>query len=466
MNGKNIVLTIVACLALMTACIALSDESDADTHIVSTFQELAYATQDANDGDIITLAADILLDPIYSDSTNSGLEPIMIINSDITIDLNGHSISWDLSKTGSSIPYTLCIFSIDGCNVTFTGDGILDAEANYNNSYAINIINGGELTIKSGQYYGATTAIQVGEGSLYVYGGTFDLAKTIKEVAPEYAKYIINAIDGDWKTGSATIGLMGGTYGYDYNNLTETVGPLYISEGFDSINNGDGTYTIGTLGSGNQISEDNSSVSVDSDNNAVVVKVDENVEDATVSANVTVSDDSKVSLIYQGSLTTDGLAMTATQIDSENLPDVIVKDNLLSTYELYLNRGTNTGGFSLTVTISVDTPIGMVLSSAWVVFYDDDGTTQTYQATVDGSNVTFRTTHTSTYAFYGEFVAEDEGSDTPFPPILDDDDDYVPIPPIVNDDSGDDDTVTIVACAAAAVVAALIAVYLIIDRKH
>lgn len=63
------------------------------------------------------------------------------------------------------------------------------------------------------------------------------------------------------------------------------------------------------------------------------------------------------------------------------------------------------------------------------------------------------------------YVSEDGSS--PLPPIdWDDDDDYVPIPPIVYDDSGDDDTVTIVACAAAAVVAALIAVYLIIDRKH
>lgn len=63
------------------------------------------------------------------------------------------------------------------------------------------------------------------------------------------------------------------------------------------------------------------------------------------------------------------------------------------------------------------------------------------------------------------YVSEDGSS--PLPPIdWDNDDDYVPIPPIVYDDSGDDDTVTIVACAAAAVVAALIAVYLIIDRKH
>lgn len=57
-------------------------------------------------------------------------------------------------------------------------------------------------------------------------------------------------------------------------------------------------------------------------------------------------------------------------------------------------------------------------------------------------------------------------SDEPFIPFPDNDDEYVPIPPVVYDDSGDDDTVTIVACAAAAVVAAILAVFLIVERKH
>lgn len=57
-------------------------------------------------------------------------------------------------------------------------------------------------------------------------------------------------------------------------------------------------------------------------------------------------------------------------------------------------------------------------------------------------------------------------NDNPYVPFPDDDDDYVPIPPVVYDDSGDDDTVTIVACAAAAVVAAILAVFLIVERKH
>ena len=73
-----------------------------------------------------------------------------------------------------------------------------------------------------------------------------------------------------------------------------------------------------------------------------------------------------------------------------------------------------------------------------------------------------------------EYVAEgseiqqnpDEDSQLPYPPIWDDDDDYVPPVYVPSQTNDDDDTVKIVACAAAAVVAAILAVFLIVERKH
>lgn len=462
MNSKIIILIISSCLILTSSCIVLSNESDAETYQVGTFQELDLAISNANDGDTIALTGDIVLDPYYSDSTDSGIEPILTIKNDIILNLNSHKISWDADKTDSEIPYTLCIFSIDGCKVTFTGNGVLDAEADYNNSYAVNVYNGADLIIENGWYYGASTAVQVQKGSLCVYGGTFNLAKTVKAVAPELDRYIINAIDSAWSSGTASIELIGGTYGFNYGTSTEANGVSYIAEGYVSIDNGDGTYTVGTLMDGNPVTGENNNVSVDSDNNAVFVQVGENVNGATVSATVTVSGGSTIGMVYQGGLTTDGLAMSATKIDAENIPDAVVRDNLLSTYDLNVNRGSNTGDFSLTVTVSVDVPNGMVLSDAWVVFYDDDGTTETFQAIVNGSNVTFTTTHTSTYSFYGTLV--EDTSSLPLPPVWDDDE-YIPPVSVVQPDDTGDGTVVVVACAAAAVVAALLAIFIIIDRK-
>ena len=67
----------------------------------------------------------------------------------------------------------------------------------------------------------------------------------------------------------------------------------------------------------------------------------------------------------------------------------------------------------------------------------------------------------------GSFVvSSEEDSQLPYPPIWDDDDDYVPPVYVPSQTNDDDDTVKIVACAAAAVVAAILAVFLIVERKH
>ena len=106
------------------------------------------------------------------------------------------------------------------------------------------------------------------------------------------------------------------------------------------------------------------------------------------------------------------------------------------------------------------------------VYYVDDTGDLTMMDTVYNvvsGVVTFYTSHFSTFFVSTVDLAgsgDDSGSDLPSPPIWDDDDEYVPPIVPVQPENSDDDTTTIVACAAAAVVAALIAVYLIIDRKH
>ena len=247
---------------------------------------------------------------------------------------------------------------------------------------------------------------------------------------------------------NADITITGGTFSSDVSK--------YVSEGYQQVGS-----IVGPISTETPITPSNPDVVVDSETNTVIIPVDNDVSNATVSATVTVSDGSKVSMVYQGGLTAVGLAMSASQVTVENLPNVST-ENLLTVYELNVTGGITQGSFDLTVTIDVVIPDGMVLSNAWVVYYGDNDVTESYRATVDGSSVTFTTNHTSTYAFYGEIVEEQ----TPLPPVWDDDDDYVPPVYVPEQDSGSDDTVTIVACAAAVVVAAIMAVFLIVERKH
>lgn len=335
-------------------------------------------------------------------------------------------------------------------SLTITNGTVINASDGY---YAFDLyywpgngyVNGMKVTLEDGTVngnvqYGTDNTENAsefyGKAMLRITGGTFN---------GEISVY------GKATSETADIVITGGTFTSDVSK--------YVSEGYQLVG---GMVVPETTDS--PVSSDNSDVVVDSETNTVVVPVEGEVSDATVSANVTASDDgTKVNMVYQGNLTETGLMMSATQVAVDDISDDVSRDNLLAVFDLNVSRGTYEGNFLLTVTIEVDVPEGMELANAWVVFYGDNGV-EPFDATINGSSITFTTHHTSQYAYYGEF--EEEGG-TITPPIgWDDDDDYVPpIVPSQTEDSGDD-TVTIVACAAAAVVAALLAAFLIIYRRQ
>ena len=204
-------------------------------------------------GGDVSLATDI---GVYADpslSNENVLVPLLTINKDTRLNLNGYKIYVEYEK-GVSYAYTPSIFSIDGADVVIEGNGTIDAEAGNNNSYGINLINGASLTINDGTYYGAITAVQVSSGELTVNGGFFDLAETCKAAVPEYAKYVINCIDDSFKNGTAKIFVKGGTFvNFDPSDNPEGAGTTYVAEGYEAIpaQAGDEThYTVQPLWDG------------------------------------------------------------------------------------------------------------------------------------------------------------------------------------------------------------------------
>ena len=253
------------------------------------YETLEAAIASARDGETVTLLNDVVLDPTYSVNEepygNGPFVPAMAITQDIILNLDNHKISWDTSKTSSeNIWYTLGFFTVDGANVTLRGgeNGTIDAEANYSNSYGINIINGGAVTVENGVYTGATTAIQVDKGTLTIIGGTFKQAETIADAAPEYAKYIINCIDQNYKNGTAVIYVRGGTFiGANPAESPEGVDTSYVPGDCEVIKKGEGIYTVQpmddklvvtpTVGNGNVTASLGGSFS----NNATIYEEDE-----------------------------------------------------------------------------------------------------------------------------------------------------------------------------------------------
>lgn len=192
-------------------------------------------------GGEVTLESNIALNVPYYDTTS--LVPILTIVKNTNLNLNGKKIYLSLAPN-TQLLHTPAILCVDGATVEINGDGIIDAEAGDNNSYGINIINNGSLTVNSGTIYGAITAIQVQKGTLVIKDGFFDFAETANDSAlAEYKKYIINAIDANWKNGSANITIYGGTFGHNYSVSSEADGKLYLPDGYGVIQEGD-YYTV------------------------------------------------------------------------------------------------------------------------------------------------------------------------------------------------------------------------------
>lgn len=210
------------------------------------YETLEAAIEAAQNGDTVTLLKDIALVP--NETGEDAINPSIIIKQNIILDLNHKTIGWDEDEHTKTFVCTPVIFSIENAEVTITGNGTIDSELGYNNnSYGIDIVKDGKLVVENGTFTGATTAVQVTTGELTILDGFFKQAKTIASAAPEYAKYVVNAIDKNWEEGTARIYIKGGRFCFDPANKPENTESTYVAEGYVTTseeNDGSTFYTV------------------------------------------------------------------------------------------------------------------------------------------------------------------------------------------------------------------------------
>ena len=200
---------------------------DEDGNSVNAYNTLAEAVAAAQNGQTITLLADV--------EQNTQLA----IDKSITLDLNGKTIKNTVDIWGDN---TNAILSIkDGAKVTITGNGTIDAKEN--DCYTINVVKG-DLTIENGTFYGNVSVVQVEEGTLSVKGGTFDLHQKWEGSS----MYLFNCIDEAYVDGSANVAISGGTFvGFDPNVSPEQKVdgkvPSFAAPGVGITKNEDGSFT-------------------------------------------------------------------------------------------------------------------------------------------------------------------------------------------------------------------------------
>ena len=206
------------------------------------YSTLKDAVDAAQENETVTLLDDVTINP---KGEGDVLVPQITIDKSVTLDLAGHKIAYDASVASQNPSYTPAFFMVcNNADVTITGNGTIDCEAGNNGAYGINVY-GGNLTIENGTFYGAMTVAQVQEGSLNVKGGYYDLAPSVKSQFPQFAKYIINAINSAFKDGSAIISVTGGTFvNFDPSANPEGIDTSYVAKGYYSKYNQDGTFSV------------------------------------------------------------------------------------------------------------------------------------------------------------------------------------------------------------------------------
>ena len=200
---------------------------DEDGNSVNAYNTLAEAVAAAQNGQTITLLADV--------EQNTQLT----INKSITLDLNGKTIRNTVDIWGDKANAILSI--TNGAKVTITGNGTIDAKEN--DCYTINVVKG-DLTIENGTFYGNVSVVQVEEGTLSVKGGTFDLHQKWEGSS----MYLFNCIDEAYVDGSANVAISGGTFvGFDPNVSPEQKVdgkvPSFAAPGVGITKNENGSFT-------------------------------------------------------------------------------------------------------------------------------------------------------------------------------------------------------------------------------
>ena len=155
----------------------------------------------------------------------------LVVTENVTLNLNGKTLkggqAYDASKGMTGIDIS-AITVVNGATLTIEGEGTIEGAV-----YGV-YAKDGKLIINGGNFVGATSAVQVSNAEVNIYGGTFSNTDDDK-------RYTINCLDADWKNGNARVNIYGGSY-KDFNpanNAAEGAGTNFCAEGYTAVANGE-----------------------------------------------------------------------------------------------------------------------------------------------------------------------------------------------------------------------------------
>lgn len=187
---------------------------------VSSLEQLTEAL--SGTANIVKLTEDIQIDRTLQ------------VNRKLTLDLNGKTLSCstDIWCKADKNDWSLISVRKNG-DLLIKGNGKI--EAKQDDSYALDVMDGGVLTIESGEFVGNITAVYCYEGEVFIKGGKYSILQLNNNGVESAYGLTINIYNQNGTNGTAKVSLTGGTY-ENFNpsdksdNADKLVADGYISQ--------------------------------------------------------------------------------------------------------------------------------------------------------------------------------------------------------------------------------------------
>lgn len=214
--------------------VPIFNEPDNDIDIVNVKNETSLRALFATGGEA-TLAADLYLGETVS----------VAAGKEVTLDLNGKTIknSTDLWDSPTKEANNWSLFSVKGGSLTIKGAGTLQAKEN--DCYAVDVQDGGQVTIEDGTYVGNIHAVYVYEGTAEIKGGHYSVQQTYPDAEKAYG-FVLNCYDANRKNGTAKIMVSGGEF-EKFNPAdcaAEGAHTNFLADGYMSVEAEEGVWTV------------------------------------------------------------------------------------------------------------------------------------------------------------------------------------------------------------------------------
>lgn len=214
--------------------VPIFNEPDNDIDLVNIKNEESLKALFETGGEA-KLAADLDLDETVS----------VAAGKEVTLDLNGKTIknSTDLWDSPTKEANNWSLFSVKGGSLTIKGAGTLQAKEN--DCYAVDVQDGGQVTIEDGTYVGNIHAVYVYEGTAEIKGGHYSVQQTYPDAEKAYG-FVLNCYDANRKNGTAKIMVSGGEF-VKFNPAdcaAEGAHTNFLAEGYMSVEAEEGVWTV------------------------------------------------------------------------------------------------------------------------------------------------------------------------------------------------------------------------------